>query len=98
MSVAKNIEITSSSTRSFEDAINRGIERASRTLENVSGAWIKEQKISIENGQSREFRVTMILTFVLGGGDDSEDRSGGSSSRGGSRTSKSAGKSGRGKK
>ncbi len=50
MSVAKNIEITSSSTTSFEDAINRGIERASRTVENVSGAWIKEQKISIENG------------------------------------------------
>ncbi len=95
MSVAKNIEITSSSTRSFEDAINRGIERASQTLENVSGAWIKEQKISIENGQSREFRVTMILTFILDGGNDADDNRGGSSRATASKTSK---KSGRGKK
>jgi flavin-binding protein dodecin len=96
MSVAKNIEITSSSTKSFEDAINHGIERASRTLENVSGAWIKEQKITIENGQSREFRVTMILTFILDGGIDSAENR--SSNRSGGTASKSAKKSGRGKK
>lgn len=65
MSVAKNIEITSTSTKSFEDAINRGIERASRTINNVRGAWIKEQKVEIENGNIIEYQVAMILTFVL---------------------------------
>ncbi len=65
MSVAKNIEITSTSTTSFEDAIRKGIERASRTIDNLKGAWIKEQKISIENGQVAEYRVMMILTFIL---------------------------------
>ncbi len=65
MSVAKNIEITSTSAISFEDAIRKGIERASRTIDNLKGAWIKEQKVSIENGQVAEFNVMMILTFVL---------------------------------
>lgn len=65
MSVAKNIEITSTSTTSFEDAIRKGIERASRTIDNLKGAWIKEQKISIDNGQVAEYRVMMILTFIL---------------------------------
>lgn len=65
MSVAKNIEITSSSTKSFEDAINKGIARAARSLNNLRGAWIKEQKISINNGKVSEYRVMMILTFVL---------------------------------
>ena len=65
MSVAKNIEITSSSSVSFEDAIKQGIERASRTIENIKGAWIKEQKINIEGGNVTEYRVNMILTFVL---------------------------------
>ncbi|CAN5762829.1 hypothetical protein BH24ACI3_BH24ACI3_02060 [soil metagenome] len=65
MSVAKNIEITSTSTTSFEDAIGKGIERASRTIDNLKGAWIKEQKASIENGKVAEYRVMMILTFIL---------------------------------
>lgn len=65
MSVAKNVEITSTSTVSFEDAINKGIERASRTINNIRGAWIKEQKIQIADGKVSEFRVMMILTFVL---------------------------------
>ncbi len=70
MSVAKNIEITSTSTTSFEDAIKKGIERASRTIDNVRGAWIKEQKINIESGKVVEYQVMMILTFVLDGGED----------------------------
>jgi flavin-binding protein dodecin len=73
MSVAKNIEITSSSSVSFEDAINNGIARASRSLNNVRGAWIKEQKISIEGGKVTEYRVMMILTFVLDEGEAVED-------------------------
>ena len=65
MSVAKNIEITSTSTTSFEDAINKGIQKAGETIRNIRGAWIKEQKIKIDNGKVSEYRVMMILTFVL---------------------------------
>ena len=65
MSVAKNIEITASSAKSFEDAINQGISKATKTIQNVKGAWIKEQKISIKDGQVSEYRVNMIITFVL---------------------------------
>ena len=75
MSVAKNIEITSTSPTSFEDAIEKGIARASKTIDNLRGAWIKEQKINISNGKATEYQVMMILTFVLGGGGD--DDSGG---------------------
>ncbi len=66
MSVAKNIEITSTSTKSFEDAVNKGISKASETIKNVRGAWIKEQKVKIENGKVSEYNVMMIITFVLG--------------------------------
>jgi flavin-binding protein dodecin len=69
MSVAKNIEITSTSSTSFEDAIKKGIERASKTIDNIRGAWIKEQKIQINGGKVTEYRVMMILTFVLDDGE-----------------------------
>ncbi len=84
MSVAKNIEITSTSTTSFEDAIKKGIERASRTIDNVRGAWIKEQKINVDGGRPVEYQVMMILTFVLDGGDDtgSSSRKSGSDKKG----------------
>jgi len=88
MSVAKNIEITSTSTTSFEDAIKKGIERASRTIDNVRGAWIKEQKINIEGGSPVEYQVMMILTFVLDGGDNdggSSSKKGGSDKKGSKR-------------
>jgi len=65
MSVARVTEITSSSTESFEDATKTGIERANKTLQNVKGAWIKEQKVMIDNGKIVEYRVTMKVTFVL---------------------------------
>ena len=69
MSVAKNIEITSTSTVGFEDAIKKGIERASKTIDNVRGAWIKDQKVNIENGKVTEYIVMMIVTFVLTDGE-----------------------------
>lgn len=72
MSVAKNIEITSTSTTSFEDAIKKGIERASKSLKNVSGAWIKDQKVKISGGSVNQYEVMMIVTFVLDGGEDVE--------------------------
>lgn len=65
MSVAKNIEITSSSTTGFDDAIKAGISRASKTINNVRGAWVKEQKVEINDGNITEYRVTMIVTFIL---------------------------------
>jgi hypothetical protein len=65
MSVARVTEITSSSTKSFDDAVEVGIDRANKTLENVKGAWIKEQKVLVENGKVTEYRVTMKVTFVL---------------------------------
>jgi flavin-binding protein dodecin len=67
MSVAKVIEITSTSAKSFEDAIQKGIARADKTLNNVEGAWIKEQKVIVTDGKINGFRVNMLVTFVLDG-------------------------------
>ncbi len=65
MSVAKNIELSSSSSESFGDAIRRGIARATDTVEDVRGAWIKEQQVRVEGGDIVEYRVNMMVTFVL---------------------------------
>lgn len=65
MSVARVIEISSTSTKSFEDAMQQGIIRATQTLRNVSGAWIKEQRVDIENNQIVRYQVNMLVTFVL---------------------------------
>ena len=64
-SVARVTEITASSEKGFEDAIEAGISRANKTLENVRGAWIKSQKVVIENGNIRDYRVTLKVTFIL---------------------------------
>ena len=65
MSVAKVTEITATSKKSFEDAIQLGISRANKTLKNVKGAWIANQKIDIENGKIISYRVGLKITFVL---------------------------------
>ena len=65
MSVARVTEISSTSNVSFEDAIKQGISRASKTLRNVRGAWIKEQQIDIEGEKITRYRVNMLVTFVL---------------------------------
>jgi flavin-binding protein dodecin len=65
MSVAKITEIQSSSTTSFDDAIKSGIARANKTLRNLTGAWIKSQKVVVENGKITEYRVLMKVSFVL---------------------------------
>ena len=65
MSVARVTEITSASTKGFDDAVAKGIERADKTLKNVRGAWIKEKKVTVERGKIAEYRVTMKVTFVL---------------------------------
>jgi len=65
MSVAKVTEIIASSPKSFDDAVAVGIARADKTLKNIRGAWIAEQKVAIEKGKVTEYRVTMRVTFVL---------------------------------
>lgn len=65
MSIAKVIEISASSVESFDDAIRQGIARATETIEDVRGAWIKEQQVRLENGKIVEYRVDMKVTFVL---------------------------------
>jgi flavin-binding protein dodecin len=64
-SVANIVEISARSSESFEDAIKVGIERASKTLRHVSGAWIKEQKVAIQEGTITGYEVMMEVTFVL---------------------------------
>ena len=65
MSVARTTEISVSSKKSFEDAVNKGIKRFSSTIDNVEGAWIKEQKVVVKDGEVAEYRVTMKVSFVL---------------------------------
>ena len=72
MSVARVTEISSTSEVSFEDAIKQGISRASKTLRNVKGAWIKEQQIDIEGEKITRYRVNMLVTFVLDAASASE--------------------------
>ena len=65
MSIARVTEISSTSTKSFEDAIAGGVKRATATLRNVRSAWVKEQQIKIEGGGIVEYQVNMMITFVL---------------------------------
>lgn len=65
MSVARVTEIISSSKTSFEDAIQTGIARAVKTLKNVEGAWVKEQKVVVKDGKISEYRVDLKVTFIL---------------------------------
>ena len=65
MAVARVTEITASSTKSFQDAIELGIARAAKTLEEIRGAWIEDQKVVVEGNKITEYRVTMKVTFVL---------------------------------
>jgi len=65
MSVAKISEISATSSKSFEDAIQQGLTRANRTLRNIRGAWIKEQHVRCDGGRVSEYQVNMMVTFVL---------------------------------
>lgn len=67
MSVARVVEISSTSPKSFEDAIVQGIDRANRTLRNVKSAWVKEQEADVENGKVVAYKVNLKVTFVLDG-------------------------------
>jgi dodecin len=63
--VAKISTITARSTTSFDDAITAGLERANASLRNISGAWVKEQKVELENGKVTGWQATLEVTFVL---------------------------------
>ena len=65
MSVVKVTEIIASSPESFDDAVNKGIKRAGKTLENVRSAWVKDLKVIVEKGKVTEYRVTMKVSFIL---------------------------------
>ena len=65
MSVAKVIEISSTSTNGFEDAIRSGIVKAAETVRGIEGAWVKEQKVVVTGDQVTEYRVNLAITFQL---------------------------------
>ncbi len=67
MSVARITEISATSTRSFEDAIRQGLERATKTLRNVTAAWVKDQRVELEGGKVKRFLVHLEVTYVLEG-------------------------------
>jgi hypothetical protein len=65
MAVARVTEISSTSAKGFEDAIQQGIARATKTLRNVRSAWVKEQRVDIRDDQVVEYQVNLMVTFVL---------------------------------
>jgi flavin-binding protein dodecin len=65
MSVARVTEIVAASPKSFDDAIKAGIARAAKTLNNVKGAWVQDQELILDDGNIKEYRVHMKVTFVL---------------------------------
>lgn len=74
MTVARVTEITSTSPHSFEEAVDQGIARATKTLRNVKGAWIKEQRVDIDGDRITQYQVNMLVTFILddGGSGDAD--------------------------
>jgi flavin-binding protein dodecin len=65
MSVAKVEEVSATSSKNFEDAMQQGLGRAAKTLRNIRGAWIKEQHVRCDQGRIVEYQVNMMVTFVL---------------------------------
>ncbi len=64
-SIAKVIEISAESPKSFEDAIQQGIQKASETVKNIKSAWVKEQEAKVENGRVSAYRVMLKVTFIV---------------------------------
>jgi flavin-binding protein dodecin len=65
MSVARVTEISATSKKSFDDAVENGVKRASKTLRNVVSAWVKEQSVKVEDGKIAHYQVNMMVTFLL---------------------------------
>jgi dodecin len=64
-SVAKVIELTASSPKSIEDAVENGIKRADTTIDQIESAWVQDIKCVVKNGKVAEWRVNMKVTFLL---------------------------------
>ena len=73
MAIARVIEITSSSSKNFEDAVVNGVRRASDTLDLVKSAWVRDQEVRVDNGKIVEYRVKLKVTFVLKGDTDAPE-------------------------
>ena len=65
MSVARVTEIISTSKKSFDDAVDKGVKRASKTLKNVTGAWVADHEVSVKQGKISEYKVRLKVTFIL---------------------------------
>ena len=65
MAVARVTEISSTSPKSFDDAVQQGVARAAKTLRNVRSAWVKEQRVDVKDGKIAEYQVNLMVTFVL---------------------------------
>lgn len=65
MAIAKVIEVISSSTAGFEDAVSSGIAKAAETVDNIEGAWVKDTKVTVKNGKVSEWRVILAITFIV---------------------------------
>ena len=65
MTVARVTEISSTSPNGFDDAVNQGIARATKTLRNVTGAWVKDQRVDVKDGRIVEYQVNLLVTFIL---------------------------------
>ncbi|NSX54097.1 dodecin family protein [Parasulfitobacter algicola] len=65
MSVARVTEIIASSSKSFDDAVEQGVDRACKTLKNVQNAWVQDQKVTVADGKIKEYRVNLKVTFIL---------------------------------
>ena len=65
MAIAKVIEIISSSSKSFEDAVSSGIAKAAKTVSDIEGAWVKDTKVVVKKGKIAEWRVILAITFIV---------------------------------
>lgn len=65
MSVARVTEVIATSSKSFEDAVEQGVGRATKTLKNVTSAWVKDQSVSVKDGKISEYKVNLKITFIL---------------------------------
>ena len=65
MTIARITEISASSPKGFDDAVQNGIKRANKTLKNITSAWVKDQNVVVSKGKITEYRVMLKVTFVL---------------------------------
>ncbi|MGH2960407.1 MAG: dodecin family protein [Solirubrobacterales bacterium] len=65
MSVAKVVEITATSSTGTDDAVKSGLAKASESIRGITGAWVKDEQVVVENGEITEWRVNLKVTFLL---------------------------------